>query len=240
MEEFAYENTNDKFTSKEVDILLKNKNFFSSKRKYIDDFLEIINGQSKLSIRVIDWFVTNYSKKYDTFYKIKINNKESYFYVNMEYKNQLNSYSKMYFDPFCRKKKIIYNYSAIGDPIKFITSIGQLNFFQWALRNKVIHYVNLHLDEIISDMKKTIKLNKEKKESSENSSNKSNNLVTSDSESEDEIIGSSDKVKKMIVSPSSKKVSSIKSSSEKKRQSLTRSSSNGIKKSVMKIQLDFD
>ena len=47
--------------------------------------------------------------------------------------------------------------------INFYSSIGQLNFFQWAIRNKVIKYVHLHLKEIEYDMKETSKKNKEKK-----------------------------------------------------------------------------
>ena len=96
--------SNEKFTPKERDILEKNKNFFSSDPKYIKEMLEIINGESEISIRVLDWFVANYSKKNNTSYRIKINERDEYFYVNNEYKNQLNGYSKLYFDPFCRKK----------------------------------------------------------------------------------------------------------------------------------------
>jgi hypothetical protein len=55
--------TNEKFTSKERDILEKNKKFFSADRKYIDIMLDIIDGPSDISIRVLDWFVANYSKK---------------------------------------------------------------------------------------------------------------------------------------------------------------------------------
>src|SRR3989442_1689141 len=93
--------TNEKFTSKEKDILEKNKNFFSTDRKYVDAMLEVINGESDISIRVLDWFVANFSKKNNTSYLIKLNGVDSVFNVNIEYKNQLNGYSKQYFDPFC-------------------------------------------------------------------------------------------------------------------------------------------
>ena len=88
-----------------------------------------------------------------------------YFNVNIEYKNQLNGYSKQYFDPFCRKKKVIYCYKNNngGENINFLSSIGQLNFFQWAIRNKIFKYVQIHLKEIEKDMKETSKKTKLKK-----------------------------------------------------------------------------
>src|SRR5271154_5760781 len=149
-EDFKLVKTTEKFNTTELEILAKNKKFFSTDRKYIDALLEIINGESNISIRVLDWFVSNYSKKKNTVYKIRINGKEDYFYVNNEYKNQLNSYSKWYFDPFCRKQKLIYSYKDKNNKnnISFYSSIGQLNFFQWAIRNKVIKYVQSHIKEI--------------------------------------------------------------------------------------------
>ena len=44
-------------------ILLENLMKFYKKSNNIDKILPIINGESKISLRLIDWFVTNYSKK---------------------------------------------------------------------------------------------------------------------------------------------------------------------------------
>ena len=238
---------NEKFTSKERDILEKNKNFFSTDRKYIDAMLEIINGESDISIRVLDWFVANYSKKNNTFYKIKINGRDDYFYVNDQYKNQLNGYSKQYFDPFCRKKKVIYTYRGKdeGKDVNFLSSIGQLNFFQWAIRNKVIRYVQLHIKEIEEDMKETSKKNKEKKLDALDEANNNEEIAEEekDNDEPDPIICSSDKINSVRISPAAKKSSTSKSDSEgrSKRQQLSRSVYDfGIKKSNIPIKLDFD
>lgn len=237
--------TNEKFTSKEKDILEKNKNFFSTDRKYIDAMLEIIDGKSDISIRVLDWFVANYSKKNNTIYKIKINGVDNIFNVNIEYKNQLNGYSKQYFDPFCRKKKVIYSYKNNDGckDINFVSSIGQLNFFQWAIRNKVIRYVQLHLKEIENDMKETSKQNKEKKiaalkEIDDEISDEDEKM----NDDPDPIICSSDKINSLHISPL-KKSSNSKSDSENKnkRQQLSKSVYEyGIKKSNIPIKLDFE
>ena len=238
--------SNEKFTSKEKDILEKNKKFYSADRKYINEMLEIINGESDISIRVLDWFVANYSKKNNTYYKIRINGREEFFYVNNEYKNQLNGYSKQYFDPFCRKKKVIYCYKNNdgGKDINFVSSIGQLNFFQWAIRNKVIRYVQTHLKAIECDMKETSKLNKEKKLYQLNKSNNTDMIEKEImiSDEPDPVICSSDKINNICISPI-KKSSASKSDSENKsrRQQLSRSVYDvGIKKSNIPIKLDFD
>lgn len=238
---------NEKFTPKEKDILERNKKFFSTDRKYVDMMLRIINGESDISIRVLDWFVANYSKKNNTFYKIRINDRNEFFYVNNEYKNQLNGYSKQYFDPFCRKKKVIYSYHnsiSVGNiKIVFESSIGQLNFFQWAIRNKVIKYVELHLKEIEKDMKETSKKNKEKKlaalEKVNNIEYEKEELINNDP---DPIICSSDKINNLNIG-SMKKSSTSKTDSEtkNKRQQLSKSVyEHGIKKSNIPIKLDFD
>lgn len=233
-----------KFTNKERDILIRNKNFFSSNQKYVEAMLQIIDGKSDISIRVLDWFVSNYSKKYNTYYKIKINGKENFFYVNSEYKNQLGGYSKHYFDPFCRKMKMKYTYKG-KKTVCFETSIGQVNFFSWAIRNKVIVYVQLHLAEIEKDMKETAKQAKERKLSLSSENNNSASIISdeeSDNDEPDPTICSSEKINSIKISPK-KKLSSENTNDSKKsqRQQLSKSIYEyGIKKSNMPIKLDFE
>ena len=55
-------------------IMEMNNLFFSSKPEYVEKLLEIIEGRSIISIRILEYFVVNYAKKYDIRYNIKINN----------------------------------------------------------------------------------------------------------------------------------------------------------------------
>ena len=71
-------------------ILLENLMKFYNKNNNIDKILPIINGESKISLRLIDWFVTNYSKKHFTI--IKSENKR--FKVYLDYKLKLKAYSR--------------------------------------------------------------------------------------------------------------------------------------------------
>jgi hypothetical protein len=113
----------------------------------LDIMLDIINGQSKISLRLLDWFVTNYSKKYFTTYYDPDNNTRFKVYNN--YKLKLKSYSKTRFDPFCRWQRISLPYK---HNLHVETTIGQLNFFKWAIQNKVILYILNHFDSISYDM----------------------------------------------------------------------------------------
>ena len=117
----------------------------------LDKMLKIITGESKISLRIVDWFATNYAKKYYTLYNIEKSNDNvaRRFKVYDDYKLKLKAYSKKRFDPFCRWDRINIPYTG-G---KFIeTTIGQLNFFKWALENKVIDYIEQNYNEIEKDM----------------------------------------------------------------------------------------
>ena len=141
------------------DILLELlKSYFSKNINYLNEFMDIYYGRSSMSLRIIDWFVTNYSKKNRIYYNINGNN----FMVYLDYKSQLKAFTKKQFDPFCRRERINFHYSEN----KFIkTTIGQLNFFKWAFENKIIDYIKNNIKDIESDMindiknKKTDKLN---------------------------------------------------------------------------------
>lgn len=242
--------TNEKFTPMEKEILEKNRKFFSADIKYVNTMLEILKGESEISLRVLEWFISNYSKKNNTIYKIRINGKKGIFNVYNEYKNQLNSYNKKYFDPFCRKgsKKIIWRYrnKTENRRINFITSIGQLNFFQWAIRYKIVKYVHLHLGDIEADMKKANKENKERKKLSKlklstQSISSTKSEVSNDSV--DPIICSSDKINSLIINSVEKKslASQTDSDGKNKRQPLSKSVYDyGIKKMNIPIKLDFE
>jgi hypothetical protein len=138
----------------------------------INRILPILSGKSILSIRVIDWFVTNYSKKHNIIYLLEEKDGKiiKYFNVYMNYKSQLKGYKKKIFDPFCRNRRIPFYYTY--DKC-LITTIGQLNFFKWAIIYKVLDYIENNLYAINSDMNYTIKT---KSCSSKNSSISENTL----------------------------------------------------------------
>ena len=172
----------------------KLKIFYNSSN--INKLLPIINGETKISLRIIDWFVTNYTKKnniilYNKKRKMVANKspksksesktkKSKYEYIEeqfnifLNYKSQLKAYSKKNFDPFCRRERINFYYNKDN---YIVTTIGQLNFFKWTIENKIIDYIETHLNKIDSDMNINIKRDDIIKKSKKNKLNSKDNNI---------------------------------------------------------------
>ena len=127
-------------------LLLDNLLKFYREDNRLETMLGIINGESKISLRIVDWFATNYAKQRFTVYTLK---NGSRFKVYNDYKLKLRAYSKKRFDPFCRWDRIIIPYK---DNNSIQTTIGQVNFFKWALENEVIKYIENNYNDIEKDM----------------------------------------------------------------------------------------
>lgn len=149
----AYTNNN---TNTQNELLMKNLMDFYNNKDNLCKMLSIINGESKISLRIVDWFVTNYAKMHYTVYELQFNKCISTkevetirFKVYTDYKLKLKSYSKKKFDPFCRWDRISIPYN---EEKYMETTIGQLNFFKWAIENKIIDYIENHYNTILNDM----------------------------------------------------------------------------------------
>lgn len=152
--------------------------------------LNIINKESEISLRILDWFVTRHSKKKIDF---DLNNDEI-FDVHISYKAQLKSYKKTYFDPFRRRKKFYYNYDKNNMKKQVYTTIGQLNFFRWAISNNIIEYVEKNLTQLTKAMNSSNKEDKKKKQH-QTSSDDDSDYTDSDDSCTDETISSHKKQK---------------------------------------------
>jgi len=132
------------------ELLLNNLMEFYNKNDNLTRMLKIITGESKISLRIVDWFATNYAKKNYTLYSIfNENGNITRFKVYFDYKLKLKAYSKRRFDPFCRWDRISIPYK---NSTCIETTIGQLNFFKWAIENRVIEFIEENYDTIEKDM----------------------------------------------------------------------------------------
>jgi hypothetical protein len=167
--------------SDKVSLLMNSLNEFYRDGEYISKIKPILEQKAEVSLRILDWFITNYSKKY----RIIINDT---FDVYQNYKLMLRSFSKRQFDPFCRKNKILFYYKNIegnceksaetceneestlnerdqtDDKSCLETSCGQLCFFRWCFQNGIIEYVEKNLKDIEEDMKVSLKNGKDPKD----------------------------------------------------------------------------
>ena len=148
-------NNNNVYPNSQNELLLTNLLEFYKENNNLQNMLNIINGKSNISLRIVDWFVTNYAKSKFTTYSLPNKlNKDSRFNVYNNYKLQLKAYSKKRFDPFCRWDRITIPYfnNSSNEDIYIETTIGQLNFFKWAIENNVIDYIVNNYIEIEKDM----------------------------------------------------------------------------------------
>lgn len=136
--------------STQNDAVMYKINRFYDNHENLDRMLRIIKGETIISLRIVDWFTTNYAKKYYTIYNlVDAAGVAKRFKVYIEYKLKLDGYSKKRFDPFCRWDRINIPYK---DNKYIETTIGQLNFFMWAIENKVIDYIEQNYAAIEQDM----------------------------------------------------------------------------------------
>jgi len=138
-----------------ADLLMFTLARFFSEKAHIDVLKDVIAGNHKLSLRLIDWFVTNYARTHNVMLPTAAaaasggSNKEALFNVHVAYRSQLKAYSKQLFDPFRRRNRISFICKE-GTAIE--TTVGQLNFFRWAIQNGVLAYIEQHIRTIEADM----------------------------------------------------------------------------------------
>lgn len=147
------------------ELLLLSLSKYYSNKAFVANIVPIITGASNISLRLIDWFVTNYAKKHATIITQESGNNVLHFNVYLSYRSQLKAYSKQLFDPFRRRDRIIFCF----DPATRIeTTIGQLNFFRWLLQNNLLQYIEDNIKDIEEDMLLTQKENSSKKSQEDN------------------------------------------------------------------------
>ena len=118
----------------------KHRNRFS----LIESIINTNPSSNKVSLRLVDWLITNYSKSRNIVYSVNNNP----FNIHQSYKNMLKAYSKRLFDPFRRHTRVYLEHE--GTVLE--TTVAQLSFFKWAIQNDVLKYAMEHKDDIKFDM----------------------------------------------------------------------------------------
>ena len=131
------------------------KLFNSLLKYYTDDKLQILvditntsnEHNGNVSLRLIDWLVTNYSKSHNVIYYLD----GKPFNLHQNYKNMLKAYSKRLFDPFRRHSRVFIKCPVVEDDV-LETTVAQLTFFKWAIDSGVLYYANNNKTLIKNDM----------------------------------------------------------------------------------------
>ena len=210
------------------DLLMNNLMKFYDENNNLEKMLRIINGESPTSLRIIDWFATNYAKKFFTVYEVGVNKR---FKVYVDYKLKLKAYSKRRFDPFCRWDRITIPY---GNGTFIQTTIGQLNFFKWALENGVVAYIEKNYADIEDDM------------NARNSTSRRNNASLTSTSSDDANIdaatatATATTLDDAAAAATTMSNSNSKNKTRKKREELSISATKSIKKETVEIVVSFN
>ncbi len=123
------------------EMVLRRLSLFYADAEVLNRIKPILLGESKISLRLLDWLVTNYAKKHNIAYLTPGGRDVN---VYLRYKANLRAYSKKMFDPFCRWKKITF--------LGLNTTVGQLNFFHWVLEDEVLTYLEENYEAVQKDM----------------------------------------------------------------------------------------
>ena len=126
-------------------ILLTSIDTFYNNPENRATLLDILNKTGGISLRNLEWFITNYSKKNNLSYKTTDG---KIFSVHCAYKGSLDGYSNKLFDPFCRSSKISYTVPGTSNEIH--TTVAQLNFIRWCIKNNIIEYIHDHKNALFS------------------------------------------------------------------------------------------
>ena len=122
---------------------------------HLQKLLDVIlyeNNADNISLRLLDWLVSNYSKSRNIVYYVD----KVPFNMHQHYKNMLKAYLKKMFDPFRRHERIYIPYKNKqvegSDNMVLETTVAQLMFFKWAIQNHVLDYAYKHRLSIKQDM----------------------------------------------------------------------------------------
>jgi hypothetical protein len=154
------------------ELIISSLQRFYGSRTDLNEIVDLLQGTSEVSLRLIDWFVTNYSKAHSTSYILS----GQEFVVYMNYKNQLKAYSKKLFDPFCRRERISFQ---IPGHEAFLTTVGKLNFFRWALEKGILDYIKGHQTEIEKEMNLAVREQSKARSSASNSTTRDSSTTAS-------------------------------------------------------------
>jgi hypothetical protein len=127
---------------------------FFSQESNANLFVQILEGQSMVTLRQIEHFLKKYSKKHNISFMIPHplpDHPPMSIHIHTQYTKNSKEYKTSKFDIFCRKVRLRV---PIGGKM-VETNIAQLNMFKWILKNGIIEYMETHHAAIVEDMYKT-------------------------------------------------------------------------------------
>jgi hypothetical protein len=151
---YIHDNEEENTLSKKEEVLLHSVlGWFNEDKDRVQQFSDIVKHKNGLSLRIIDWLITNFSKN------ISVSIKTDGLPVDLyrDYHKNLSAHNKKNFDPFARRRRICI--VLFGLEQRFST-IGQLNFFRWFISKNLRDFVIEKKSIIEKHMRESEKISK--------------------------------------------------------------------------------
>lgn len=128
---------------------------------YQNILLQVVRQTFPISIRLVDWFVTNYTKENAVHYVITSDDGSSrVFDVHLDYCSVLRALGRNGFDPFRRGIRSIVT---LPDETSIETTVAQISFWHWAHKNRVLEHLKSQIHVVEKHMSLQLEKGKERK-----------------------------------------------------------------------------
>ena len=135
-----------KLSQRQISILKRIEPFFTD-AVALEVLVPLVSQTSKISLRALDWLVTNYAKKNNIVCKTRHN---ILFNIYHGYKIALAHFRRRNFDPFRRRERL--QILSSDGTIICESTVGQCNFLYWSYTNGVLSYASEYASAIEEDM----------------------------------------------------------------------------------------
>jgi hypothetical protein len=132
---YSTEKGRDFLDRKSIQRLREIEPFFAKEKIQIHSIKEAL-AKKNISLRTLDWLITNYSKKKGLGWF----QNGRWISIHKEYKQMLRVWRRKMYDPFQRFARIWYR--ADGSSLMLSTTIGQLNFFYITTKLGLFKYID--------------------------------------------------------------------------------------------------
>lgn len=138
---------------------LKEISSFYNKDRLKRTLVPLIQQKSSVSLRLLDWLCTNYSKVHNINYMIDLDGNKILFNVHQSYKQWQRNYRRRLYDAFRRRNHVYF----VSDGILHSTTVGQLNFVYWAVVYRVYDFLKENVQIVEDNMNTCLHNSRESK-----------------------------------------------------------------------------
>ena len=125
-----------------------------NQRKIDTIAVPLVTSKSVVSLRVLAWTVTNYSKRHNVTIEYQdMRGNSRLFNIHHEYRAWLRVWRRRLFDPFARRSRIFFR----SEGKWCATTVAQLNFIVFSHTLGIIDYVKMHVATIEKEMNSVLR-----------------------------------------------------------------------------------